>query len=1114
MLSRQGQSRAAIVANGYEEQAKELAAYLTKISGAEYPVIGATGDIEDGMSAIVLDVAENIPGVSDERTGQQGYRIHTAGDRLHLTGRTEQGLTYAVYGFLDEHLGVRFFAPDVEVIPARPTMVIGPLDDRQEPAFLSRAFSYPYGHPLAKQEPEYREKNRGNTPRISAHHNFYKWIPPGKHFDDHPEWFPLIDGERRTHHAMGLCATNEELAAELAENFMNRSIHGSTSMKESAQEERFAGYPPIVSAGQGDGFVRCECPECRALARREGTEAAPYVKLLNRALEITSRKYPDNNVITYAYFATLPPPKNLRPHPNLWINIVSSSRSLYPAADQLGPIRDNPHNRDYREAIEGWTGPAAGRVAIWEWTGNFTDPTIEWPNIFSVADNIRFYHENEVEAVFLEQPNGAQNWGWMRKWMWARLMWDPGLDPRALAREFIEGYYGEKATPFLWEYHKFVDRVARESRYASATVRWTAYPSIIRRKLFTDERLHAMAALLEGALHVSATEEDPVYHDRVRQAIGTSIDTLLLTDAGAPTRVEDPRDGSVWLVPGGRPDFPRRTDRVADAWLKTTAAGAESWHFRYRFLQRTGGKLHLLDNEDFALQTLPAVRGQIYSLVHAPTGSELLAPGGDMRPGGYTDRLPGATSTVGWQEKQYHEHWIEGEIGTDEPGHLTMIGVPVTSPWHTPRGYLRRRQRYQLRREIILEPEKDGLRIARRYMGRRIKRKAQVFEAVWSFAVPDPARAALTVRERDDSHTFDLGRLEDAKGRSPAEDRPIALTDVMIQDFDVTEGRALTLELEGEQGDVVIRLDRGDGLAVELRTPAAGNRTVALTPHLSEGRVTVAVGTTPRALPAEDNEAEVELPVQRLRVIRAEPDGQDTEIRTRKNPKDGAEMVWIPAGHFRMGTPFGEANPDESPQRRIYLDGYWIYKYPVTVAQYRAFCEATDHKMPNLPDESSGEKHPIFQVNWHDARAYARWAGASLPTEAQWEKAARGVDGRRYPWGNEWKPELNVSMAQTHGQLRYGTRPVGSHPRGASPYGVMDMAGQVWEWVADWYGPQSYRTMRESNPSGPDRGEMKVLRGGSLNWDKTYSRNAYRNLNPPEKKGWVYTGFRCVVEER
>jgi len=222
-------------------------------------------------------------------------------------------------------------------------------------------------------------------------------------------------------------------------------------------------------------------------------------------------------------------------------------------------------------------------------------------------------------------------------------------------------------------------------------------------------------------------------------------------------------------------------------------------------------------------------------------------------------------------------------------------------------------------------------------------------------------------------------------------------------------------------------------------------------------------------------------------------------------------MVWVPAGEFLMGSTDAdnEADTDEKPQHKVYLDGYWIYKTEVTVAQYRKFCQATGRQMPPEPEWKWQDTHPIVNVTWDDAAAYAQWAGAALPTEAQWEKAARGPDGRLYPWGNDWDGAKCVNSAR--GNAPGGTKPVGGMPAGASPYGCLDMAGNVWEWCADWYDGSYYKNTPSGNPTGPATGTARVVRGGS--WGNTISdffRAAGRYRPTPEGRN-DYLGFRCVV---
>lgn len=226
---------------------------------------------------------------------------------------------------------------------------------------------------------------------------------------------------------------------------------------------------------------------------------------------------------------------------------------------------------------------------------------------------------------------------------------------------------------------------------------------------------------------------------------------------------------------------------------------------------------------------------------------------------------------------------------------------------------------------------------------------------------------------------------------------------------------------------------------------------------------------------------------------------------TRINPLDGAEMIYIPEGEFTMGSDDGQK--DERPVHKVDLDGYWIYKYEVTVGQYRKFCSKTGRSMPEPPHWGWNENHPIVNVRWHDAMAYAKWAGGSLPTEAQWEKAARGTDGRKYPWGNDW----DSGKCNCLGEIGKTTA-AGHYASVLSPYGCHDMAGNVWEWCADWYDEGYYRHSSKRNPDGPKSGVFRVLRGGAWNYDGSDYRCANRNRLEPAHGSWFYPnlGFRVV----
>jgi len=235
-------------------------------------------------------------------------------------------------------------------------------------------------------------------------------------------------------------------------------------------------------------------------------------------------------------------------------------------------------------------------------------------------------------------------------------------------------------------------------------------------------------------------------------------------------------------------------------------------------------------------------------------------------------------------------------------------------------------------------------------------------------------------------------------------------------------------------------------------------------------------------------------------------------IDVRINTKDGASMVWVPAGEFLMGRSDKEPGTynDDTPQHPVTLDEYWIYQTPVTVAQFKRFCKDSGWKMPSPPSWEWLDFHPIVNVSWEDADAYARWAGTDLPTEAEWEKAARSADARRYPWGNDWNTKKLHCSHVCEGDVKM-TAPVGSVPEGASPYGCLDMAGNVWEWCADWYAPEYYQQTHTINPTGPTVGNTRILRGGCwYSTDPASFRVTERRVGHPSspRDG---RGFRCVL---
>ncbi len=264
------------------------------------------------------------------------------------------------------------------------------------------------------------------------------------------------------------------------------------------------------------------------------------------------------------------------------------------------------------------------------------------------------------------------------------------------------------------------------------------------------------------------------------------------------------------------------------------------------------------------------------------------------------------------------------------------------------------------------------------------------------------------------------------------------------------------------------------------------------------------------------------------------------------------DMVLVPTGEFRMGAPAGSGGlPDEQPERAVLLSAFYIDRFEVTNEAYFLFVSMSGHRMPENSNPAATlwkdrrpmpgiERHPVVNVSWTDADAYCRWAGKRLPTEAEWEKAARGTDGRRYPWGDQWDVLLANSASYWVGrtvQFDSGadweafwvkgegaqiakekglngevlTMPVGSFPGSTSVYGLFDMAGNVAEWVQDWYDPNYYPSGPLTNPTGPPRGAIKSMRGGSWLKPAVSLRTSDRDWGTIDSRP-SGTGFRCAQD--
>jgi formylglycine-generating enzyme required for sulfatase activity len=301
-----------------------------------------------------------------------------------------------------------------------------------------------------------------------------------------------------------------------------------------------------------------------------------------------------------------------------------------------------------------------------------------------------------------------------------------------------------------------------------------------------------------------------------------------------------------------------------------------------------------------------------------------------------------------------------------------------------------------------------------------------------------------------------------------------------------------------------------------------------------QAEVDVSDTKTAEAIPASQTAAPTSTPK-----LTSTPNYTPTpDTSPKQRPMDGMVMVYVPEGEFEMGMNEEDALVEceerntncenklfwtmEEPVHTVFLDAFWIDQTEVTNTMYAKCVEAG---VCDLPEEKKSDTHadyynnrkyadyPVIYVSWNDARTYCEWAGARLPTEAEWEKAARGTDRRIYPWGNAFDKEFaNCCTLDWSYSSSTDTMPVGSYPSGTSPYGALDMAGNVWEYVADRYDEDYYANSPSSNPLGPESGDSRVMRGGAWDGYSYHLRSAYRSVTGTDSTG-NYIGFRCAMSD-
>lgn len=515
---------------------KELRRVLQQVTGARFDVVGLDDVPGDASRILIGDVPASRALTSDvdwDTLGADEILIRTVGRDVVLGGGWPRGTVYAIYTFLQDVVGCRWWAPGAETIPLAPNLAVPELNVRYRSPFAMRVFRSEIG---IRAEAAGWHRLSFDLSFDAGTHSFPKLLPPELAFE-HPEWFAYYrdDGdenkkysylhtlksyrktletetdrddlpvirrylevvERHRRQPGYPCLSSEGARQKITEN----------ALADFEKEHVFWKFPPRIAwVLQGDGGYKCQCDGCETLRREEGSDSAAWMRLVNAIAEEVEKKYPDVMVGMFAYLDTERPPKTLTPRKNVLVYQALLRRNF------LDPVSHYPFHAD---SMKTW-GRIATRLFVWDYDTSFRNYCQPHPNYYVNGENMKFFRDVGVDGIMVQSAVGeASDFGAMRTWVTARMMWDPDQDPRKLTEEFATGYYGP-ASPFVMKYLDAMVAAAHRKEdywlacYRNDTTGWLML-----------EDVHAALSLFDQA--AEAVKGDAVLAQRVWMA-GRAID--------------------------------------------------------------------------------------------------------------------------------------------------------------------------------------------------------------------------------------------------------------------------------------------------------------------------------------------------------------------------------------------------------------------------------------------------------------------------------------------------------------------------------------------------------------------------------------------------------------
>lgn len=540
-----GQSAWSIVAAadagpGLKRGAQEIQSTILAMSGAKFAIIAKPKRNE--MAIVVRQ---------DKRMPEESYTIRTTPNGIVISGGGNRGAMYGCYGFLQDVLGCRWFTQRIARIPSKRTLSVPPLNIRERPAFEYRE---PFFTEAFDKDWAARNRCNGNSMRLDDStggkvtygrfvHTFSELVPPDKYFAEHPEYFSMVDGKRRSGYAQ-LCLTNPDV--------LRLTI---------AKVEEWIKADPsatIFSVSQNDTYLNCQCENCKKIETEEGSPAGPLLRFVNQVADEIGKAHPNVLIDTLAYQWSEPPPLKEKPHKNVRVRLAPIGACF------SHPLDGCDKNKAPLANLKAWS-KITNQLYIWHYCTDFANYLQPLPCIDEIARDVKLFRQSGVVGLFDEgayPPGGCGDMAELKSYLLARLMWNPNLPPKAIVTEFLEGVYGA-AAPEMQAWLDLTHKAAREQKMHATIYDPPTAPYFPPDLLVEGERL------FNGA-------ERKVDNDRVALEMVQKARLGLEYLQFMQSKADDPR----------RPEFAKRlADDIRRFGVKETSEGGSAAEFLKRIGQ-------------------------------------------------------------------------------------------------------------------------------------------------------------------------------------------------------------------------------------------------------------------------------------------------------------------------------------------------------------------------------------------------------------------------------------------------------------------------------------------------------------------------------------------------